>query len=154
MEHQQDITITTQSLQTKVALSRLHPLAPIPYYISGTRHKAVNIFHTHNYCITTYAPTLYKTYCFALQKRRFCMVKAALLHRKTAAFATSQLQMISILRFQCVLDSFLPMGKYISSYPWDRGSSKCFLFFYYFLPVYNIDPCWQIFELVIDTTAI
>ena len=30
----------------------------------------------------------YKTYCFALQKRRFCTVKAALLHRKRAAFAS------------------------------------------------------------------
>ena len=32
---------------------------------------------------------LYKTYCFAFQKRRFCTVKAAVLHRKTYAFATS-----------------------------------------------------------------
>ena len=31
---------------------------------------------------------LYKTYCFAFQKRRFCTVKAAFLHRKTAAFAS------------------------------------------------------------------
>ena len=30
---------------------------------------------------------LYKTYCFAFQKRLFCTVKAALLERKTAAFA-------------------------------------------------------------------
>ena len=30
---------------------------------------------------------LCKTYCFAFQKRRFCTVKAALLHRKTYAFA-------------------------------------------------------------------
>ena len=30
----------------------------------------------------------YETYCFALQKRRFCTVKAAVLHRKTAAFVT------------------------------------------------------------------
>ena len=57
-------------------------------YISGTRHEAVNIFCTHNYRITTSAPTLYKTYCFAFQKRRFCTVKAAVLHRKTYAFAT------------------------------------------------------------------
>ena len=31
----------------------------------------------------------YKTYCFALQKRRFCKVKAALLPSKRAAFAMS-----------------------------------------------------------------
>ncbi len=30
-----------------------------------------------------------KTYCFALQKRRFCNVKAALLPSKRAAFAMS-----------------------------------------------------------------
>ena len=30
---------------------------------------------------------LCKTYCFAFQKRRFYTVKAALLHRKTYAFA-------------------------------------------------------------------
>ena len=33
---------------------------------------------------------LCKTYCFAFQKRRFCTVKAALLHRKTYAFAMSK----------------------------------------------------------------
>ncbi|SUB94853.1 Uncharacterised protein [Prevotella intermedia] len=32
---------------------------------------------------------LYKTYCFAFQKRRFCTVKAAVLQRKTYTFATS-----------------------------------------------------------------
>ena len=57
-------------------------------YISGTRHEAVNIFRTRNNRITTYVPTLYKTYCFALQKRRFCTVKAAVLQRKTYAFAS------------------------------------------------------------------
>ena len=30
---------------------------------------------------------LCKTYCFAFQKRRFCTIKAAVLHRKTYAFA-------------------------------------------------------------------
>ena len=30
---------------------------------------------------------LCKIYCFAFQKRRFCTVKAAVLHRKTYAFA-------------------------------------------------------------------
>ena len=32
----------------------------------------------------------YKTCCFAFQKRRFCTVKAAVLHRKTYAFAMSK----------------------------------------------------------------
>ena len=67
------------------------PPPSCPYtllYIGRTSHEAVNIFRTRNNRITTYAPILYKTYCFALQKRRFCTVKAAVLHRKTAAFAT------------------------------------------------------------------
>ncbi|ATV29863.1 hypothetical protein CTM63_11820 [Prevotella intermedia] len=52
-----------------------------------TAHKFVNIFHERNSCITCSLSTSYKTYAFAFQKRRFCMVKAAVLHRKTAAFA-------------------------------------------------------------------
>ncbi|ATV26159.1 hypothetical protein CTM62_05180 [Prevotella intermedia] len=36
----------------------------------------VNIFHKHNNYITTLLSTLYKTYCFAFQKRLFCTVKA------------------------------------------------------------------------------
>ena len=49
---------------------------------------SVNIFHKRNYCVTVLLSAYYETYCFAFQKRRFCTVKAALLHRKTAAFAT------------------------------------------------------------------
>ena len=51
-------------------------------------NKNVNIFQQYIYFITHSLPTHYKTYCFAFQKRRFCTVKAAVLHRKTAAFAT------------------------------------------------------------------
>ena len=47
----------------------------------------VNIFHKYNYYLTILLSAHYKTYCFAFQKRRFCTVKAALLQRKTAAFA-------------------------------------------------------------------
>ncbi|PDP58148.1 hypothetical protein CLI71_11935 [Prevotella intermedia] len=53
-----------------------------------TPNFSVNIFHKYNYRITTYLPILYKTYCFAFQKRRFCTVKAAVLRCKRAAFAT------------------------------------------------------------------
>ena len=49
--------------------------------------NSVNIFHKRNYRITIYLPAFCKTYCFAFQKRRFCKVKAAVLHRKTYAFA-------------------------------------------------------------------
>ncbi len=46
---------------------------------------------------------LYKTYCFAFQKRRFCTVKAAVLHRKTYAFATSTNYLYKIKGFfQCL----------------------------------------------------
>ena len=52
-----------------------------------TPKKGVNIFHKLIYCITVSLSTLCKTYCFAIQKRRFCKVKAAVLPSKTAAFA-------------------------------------------------------------------
>ncbi|PJI26130.1 hypothetical protein CTM58_10265 [Prevotella intermedia] len=52
-----------------------------------TPKKGVNIFHKPNYFITISLSILCKTYCFTFQKRRFCTVKAAVLHRKTAAFA-------------------------------------------------------------------
>jgi len=50
--------------------------------------RCVNIFHGNIFCVTALLSTLCKTYCFAFQKRRFCTVKAAVLHRKTYAFAT------------------------------------------------------------------
>ena len=49
--------------------------------------KVVNIFHKRLYYVTICLSAYCKTYCFAFQKRRFCTVKAAVLHRKTAAFA-------------------------------------------------------------------
>lgn len=38
--------------------------------------KYVNIFHRHSYCVTTSLSKCCKTYCFAIQKRLFCTVKA------------------------------------------------------------------------------
>ena len=59
-----------------------------PYIYKGKdNNKSVNIFRKNSYHITLSVSTYYKTYCFAFQKRRFCTVKAALLHRKTYAFA-------------------------------------------------------------------
>ncbi len=52
-----------------------------------TQKKGVNIFHKLIYCITISLSPLCKTYCFAIQKRLFCTVKAAVLRCKTAAFA-------------------------------------------------------------------
>ncbi|ATV29525.1 hypothetical protein CTM63_09815 [Prevotella intermedia] len=55
-------------------------LQPLPHhtllYIGKTGNKCVNIFHKHNYRITTCISKLCKTYCFAFQKRLFCTVKA------------------------------------------------------------------------------
>ena len=53
------------------------------------RTNSVNIFRKRISCVTIYISTCCKTYCFAFQKRRFCTVKAAVLQRKTAAFAVS-----------------------------------------------------------------
>ncbi|RQE00800.1 hypothetical protein D2S45_11470 [Prevotella intermedia] len=53
-----------------------------------TGDESVNIFGKRIYRITTSLSTHYKTYCFTFQKRRFCKVKAAVLHCKTYAFAT------------------------------------------------------------------
>ncbi|PJI26048.1 hypothetical protein CTM58_13600 [Prevotella intermedia] len=39
-------------------------------------NKDVNIFCKHNYCVTICLSMLCKTYCFAIQKRLFCTVKA------------------------------------------------------------------------------
>ena len=72
----------------------------------------------------------YKTYCFALQKRRFYTVKAAVLHCKTAAFTMpnrncrflSELSLQKRSRFHVLLLKFIgTLGKqealYKSSFP-------------------------------------
>ena len=51
------------------------------------RTNSVNIFRKHINRITILLSACCKTYCFAIQKRRFCTVKAAVLRCKTAAFA-------------------------------------------------------------------
>lgn len=42
------------------------------------RTNSVNIFRKCISCITIYISTCCKTYCFALQKRRFCVAKQPL----------------------------------------------------------------------------
>ncbi|PJF01222.1 hypothetical protein CUB97_08280 [Prevotella intermedia] len=64
-----------------------------------TSDNYVKIFYKYISRVTNSLSTLYKTYCFAFQKRRFCTVKAALLHCKTYAFATSNRN----YRFPCKL---------------------------------------------------
>ena len=74
------------------------PAARIALFIGKSKYllllfkiltNSVNIFHKRINCITILLSACCKTYCFALQKRRFCTVKAAVLRRKTAAFAVS-----------------------------------------------------------------
>ena len=59
-----------------------------PYIYKGKDYnKSINIFRKSDCYITYSVSAHYKSHCFAFQKRRFCTVKAALLHRKTYAFA-------------------------------------------------------------------
>ena len=67
--------------------TNLHPHTLL--YIRVKGKNRVNIFRKYIYRITALLSTHCKTYCFAFQKRRFCTVKAAVLHRKTYAFAMS-----------------------------------------------------------------
>ena len=70
--------------------SILFLLHSLPYIYKGKDYnKSVNIFRKSDCYITYSVSAHYKSYCFAFPKRRFCTVKAALLHRKTYAFATS-----------------------------------------------------------------
>ena len=58
------------------------------FYGEKKEDKSVNIFHKEIYRVTISLSIRCKTYCFAFQKRRSYTIKAAVLHRKTAAFAT------------------------------------------------------------------
>jgi len=103
--------------------------------------KRVNIFRKRIYRITALLSTHCKTYCFTFQKRRFCTVKAAVLHRKTYAFATSNRN----YRFSSELSlqnegGFLPLAnqnfveaiyftKYFRTFVLVSRSDNCLLFF-------------------------
>ena len=50
--------------------------------------KTVNIFYECERCVGCLLSVYYNDCYFVFQKRRFQMIKAAVLHRKTAAFAT------------------------------------------------------------------
>ena len=74
------------------------PAARIALFIGKSKYllllfkmciNTVNIFRKRVNRITILLSARCKTYCFAFQKRRFCTVKAAVLQRKTAAFAVS-----------------------------------------------------------------
>ncbi|ATV52231.1 hypothetical protein CTM50_03710 [Prevotella intermedia] len=46
------------------------------FNIGKSDNKSINIFRTRMYRVTISLSMLCKTYCFAFQKRLFCMVKA------------------------------------------------------------------------------
>ena len=88
-------TVKTQCKQTHRFISRIESIflssSSLPlyslFYRQKTDKESVNIFSKIIHWVTHYLSTLYKTYCFAFQKRLFCTAKAQVLHRKTAAFA-------------------------------------------------------------------
>ena len=83
----------------------------LPYIYKGKdNYKSVNIFRKNIYYITYSVSAHYRTYCFAFQKRMFCTVKAALLHRKTYAFATSN------RNYHFSLELSLQYVRYIASF--------------------------------------
>ena len=57
--------------------------------IKKKKGKVCKHFHRRPYCVTHLLSTLPKPIVLHSKKRRFCKVKAAVLHRKTYAFATS-----------------------------------------------------------------
>jgi len=61
-----------------------------PFHKRKTEGNDVNIFRENIYCVTIFLSTLCKTYCFAFQKRLFCIPKAALLHGKSVGFASQK----------------------------------------------------------------
>ena len=119
--------------------TNLHPHTLL--YIRVKGKNCVNIFRKHIYRITALLSTHCKTYCFAFQKRRFCTVKAAVLHRKTYAFATPNRN----YRFSSELSlqnqsSFLPLlkqnfikiiyfTKYFRTFVLVSNSGNCLPFF-------------------------
>jgi len=91
--------------------SILFLLHSLPYIYKGKDYnKSVNIFRKNNYHVTISVSIYYKTCCFAFPKRRFCTVKAALLHRKTYAFTTSN------RNYHFSLELSLQYVRYIASF--------------------------------------
>ena len=81
----ENITLTEPAARTALFIGKSKYLL----LLFKMRTNSVNIFRKCISCVNIYISTCCKTYYFAMQKRRFCTVKAAVLHRKTAAFAVS-----------------------------------------------------------------
>ena len=115
--------------------SILFLLHSLPYIYKGKdNNKSVNIFRKSSYYITHSVSAHYKSYCFAFPKRRFCTVKAALLHRKTYAFATSN------RNYHFSLELSLQYVRYIASFiKQQNGLMHCLFYqFKYFICTFAI----------------
>ena len=85
------------------------------------RTNSINIFHKYINRITILLSACCKTYCFALPKRRFCTVKAAVLQRKTAAFGIQNNRFCNALITRwlcnsCACEKYLQIYSLISAY--------------------------------------
>ncbi|BAR96809.1 hypothetical protein PI172_2081 [Prevotella intermedia] len=71
-------------------MNRAPTLAEVWFEVAFGVIKFLYKYCFYSPCVTHWLSTTTlwrsKTYCFALQKRRFCTVKAAVLQRKTYAF--------------------------------------------------------------------
>ena len=106
-----------------------------PYIYKGKdNNKSVNIFRKDSYRTNHSVSAHYKSYCFAFSKRRFCKVKAALLHRKTYAFATSN------RNYHFSSELYLQYVRYIASFIKQRNRLMHCLFyrFKYFICTFAI----------------
>ena len=115
--------------------SILFLLHSLPYIYKGKDYnKSVNIFRKNNYRVTLSVSMYYKTCCFAFPKRRFCTVKAALLHCKTYAFATSN------RNYHFSLELSLQYVRYIASFiKQQNGLMHCLFYrFKYFICTFAI----------------
>ncbi|OWP31634.1 hypothetical protein CBG55_10465 [Prevotella intermedia] len=78
------------ALGVRNVMNRTPTLSEMPFAVAFDVIKYLYKYRFNSPCVTHWlsATTLWrsKTYCFALQKRRFCKVKAAVLRCQTAAF--------------------------------------------------------------------
>ena len=78
------------ALGVRNVMNRTPTLSEMPFAVAFDVIKYLYKYRFNSPCVTHWLSTTTlwrsKTYCFALQKRRFCTVKAAVLQRKTYAF--------------------------------------------------------------------
>ena len=105
----------------------------ILFYRWKEGNKGVNIFQRDIFYLTRLLSACCKIYCFAFQKRRFCTVKAALLHRKTYAFAMSKRS------YHFLIELSLQNGSRISVFPFDSKEEMNLLSIRIIGLIYRVD---------------